>query len=78
MRDFMQYLEHAFYTSSHWDIDNSYASVTATAQGTATWTLLPDSLTDPVLQLFSTSLYHKAYTSQSPPFPHPNPPHRIL
>lgn len=33
MRHFMDYLERAFQESSRWDIDNSYASITSTAQG---------------------------------------------
>jgi len=33
MRSFMEYLERAFISESNWDIDNSYASLTSTAQG---------------------------------------------
>jgi len=33
MRDFMDYIQKAFYEASLWDVDNSYSSLIATSQG---------------------------------------------
>ena len=33
MLDFMDYVQNAFQTASHWDRDNSYGSLIATSQG---------------------------------------------
>jgi len=34
MLGFMDYIQNAFYNASGWNRDNSYSSITATAQGT--------------------------------------------
>ena len=34
MLGFMDYVQNAFYEASHWNRDNSYGSLTATARGT--------------------------------------------
>lgn len=39
MLGFMDYVQKAFYEASHWNHDNSYSTLTATAQGTAYQTL---------------------------------------
>ena len=33
MLGFMDYVQQAFFTASHWNPDNSYGSLTATARG---------------------------------------------
>lgn len=37
MLGFMDYVQKAFYEASHWNHDNSYSTLTATAQGMARW-----------------------------------------
>jgi hypothetical protein len=34
MLDFMENVQHAFYEASHWNVDNSYGALNATARGT--------------------------------------------
>jgi hypothetical protein len=34
MLDFMENVQHAFYDASHWNVDNSYGALNATARGT--------------------------------------------
>lgn len=31
--DFMENVQHAFYEASHWNVDNSYGALNATARG---------------------------------------------
>jgi mitochondrial distribution and morphology protein 10 len=33
MLEFMDYVQHAFYNASHWNFENSYSQLTATARG---------------------------------------------
>ena len=33
MLDFMENVQHAFYEASHWNVDNSYGALNATARG---------------------------------------------
>lgn len=33
MLDFMENVQHAFYEASHWNLDNSYGTLNATARG---------------------------------------------
>lgn len=33
MLDFMDHVQHAFYEASHWNLDNSYGTLNATARG---------------------------------------------
>jgi len=33
MLDFMDYVQHAFFSASNWDRDNSYGALTATSRG---------------------------------------------
>jgi len=33
MLEFMDYVQHAFYNASKWNIENSYSHLTATARG---------------------------------------------
>jgi hypothetical protein len=35
MLDFMENVQHAFYDASHWNVDNSYGALNATARGPA-------------------------------------------
>ena len=35
MLDFMENVQHAFYEASHWNLDNSYGTLNATARGTS-------------------------------------------
>lgn len=41
MLDFMESVQNAFYEASHWNLDNSYGALNATARGTS---LLPCSV----------------------------------
>jgi distribution and morphology protein 10 len=36
MLDFMETVQNAFYEASHWNVDNSYGTLNATARGTST------------------------------------------
>ena len=33
MLEFMDYVQHAFYNASNWNVENSYSHLTATARG---------------------------------------------
>jgi hypothetical protein len=35
MLDFMEHVQNAFYEASHWNVDNSYGALNATARGTS-------------------------------------------
>ena len=35
MLDFMEHVQHAFNEASHWNLDNSYGTLNATARGTS-------------------------------------------
>src|SRR3954465_4533623 len=35
MLDFMESVQHAFYEASHWNVDNSYGALNASARGTS-------------------------------------------
>jgi distribution and morphology protein 10 len=35
MLDFMETVQNAFYQASHWNVDNSYGTLNATARGTS-------------------------------------------
>jgi len=35
MLDFMDHVQQAFYEASHWNVDNSYGALNATARGTS-------------------------------------------
>jgi distribution and morphology protein 10 len=43
MLDFMENVQHAFYEASHWNVDNSYGALNATARGRFHLTSLPPS-----------------------------------
>lgn len=36
MLEFMDYVQQAFYNASHWNLENSYSQLTATARGKQT------------------------------------------
>jgi distribution and morphology protein 10 len=46
MLDFMENVQHAFYEASHWNVDNSYGALNATARGRSHSTFLPVSDAD--------------------------------
>ncbi len=78
MLGFMDYVQNAFYETSHWNRDNSYGSLTATARGNLPYIFSPSnpppshSADHPVTtQLSSTSTPRAASASTSPPSPRP-------
>jgi hypothetical protein len=64
----MENVQHAFYEASHWNVDNSYGALNATARGT-----FPRLHEGQILipgQHCSTSIYHEDFACRYPPSPH--------
>lgn len=53
----MENVQHAFYEASHWNVDNSYGALNATARGESHFTLLHHHMLIAFIKHFSISIY---------------------
>lgn len=58
MLDFMENVQNAFYEASHWNVDNSYGALNATARGRSHSTFRPMTYAD-FMQHCSTSRHRE-------------------
>jgi hypothetical protein len=60
MLDFMENVQNAFYEASHWNVDNSYGALNATARGRSHLSIPSQGILTGTPQHYSTSRHQRA------------------